>query len=238
MTLATFSDGCRYLVLLAAVLGSRNESAIMQVHAYGMASQGIGPDHPIDLTVNVEKLPAALKAIVTTAISDDILLCYVALDGERWVSRAQLAAAVGFGRKLRDPADPCFVPPTATLTVPYLPTPVTDAAAAASPYQRFALSTAQRAADYLAALAAEMPPRPHDLHVHRTSGVQGPLLDLVTAGLISSFPSDRGWWVSPDYSSGAQIGGGDRGLSLWFGVEKGCLRHPFAPDRKCHDRHG
>jgi hypothetical protein len=134
VTLATSSDGCRHLVLLAAVLGSRNESALMQVHAHGMASQGIGPDHPIDLTVNVEKLSAALKAIVTTSISDDILLCYVALNGERWVSRAQLAAAVGFGRKLCDPTDPCFVPATAILAVPYLPRPVTDEAAASSSY--------------------------------------------------------------------------------------------------------
>lgn len=170
----------------------------MQVHPYGMASQGIGPDHPIDLTVNVERLSEPLKAQAIAAISEDTLLCYVALNGDRWVSRAQLAAAVGFGHKLYDPSDPWFVPPTAVLKIAYLAETITDEIAAASDYQRFVLRIARRAADYLAALQTAMPPRPFTLHVHRTAGHTRPLRQLIERGALAVHPSHCGWWIKSD----------------------------------------
>lgn len=163
-----------------------------------MASMGIGPDHPIDLTVNVERLPPTLRALASAAISEGILQCYRALNGERWVSRAQLAAAVGFGRKLYAPSDPCFVPTTAVLTVPYLTQQITDEVAAASEYQRFVLQIARRAGNYLDALQAAMPPRPFTLHVHRTADSTLPLRRLIDRGALGIHPSGCGWWIVAD----------------------------------------
>jgi hypothetical protein len=163
-----------------------------------MAAQGIGPDHPIDHSVNVERLPATLLTMTVPAISAGDLSCYVALNGERWVSRAQLAAVVGFGHKLHDPNDPCFVPPEAMLEVPYLPALVTREVALSSSYQRRVLMTAQYAADYLAALCAAMPPRPFDLHIHRLREDGSPLRSLIKRGAIDAWPTDYGWWVSAD----------------------------------------
>jgi hypothetical protein len=62
-----------------------------------------------------------------------------------------------------------------------------------------------------------MPPRPYDLHVHRLSGFPSPLLYLITAGLINSFPSDRGWWVSTsEVENYATKGEVDDPESPWF----------------------
>jgi hypothetical protein len=167
----------------------------VKVHPYEMAVQGIGPDHPIDHDVNIEHLSDPLRAVAETAIEADHLSCYTALDRARWVSRAQLAGVAGFGRKLYEPASPFFVPERAMMKVPYRPDPVTEAVAATSWYQRRVLSTAQHTADYLSALRAAMPPRPYDIHVHRTEEVVSPILALVLAEAIRTHPSDSGWWV-------------------------------------------
>ena len=170
----------------------------MQVHAFAMAARGIGPDHPIDHDVSAELLPEALSIIASAAIKAGHLSCYIALNGGRWVSRAQLAAVAGFGRKLYDERDPCFVPAEAMLIVPYLSNPVTQAIAAASPYQRQVLSTARLTADYLAALRAAMPPRPHDVHVHETSNNASSLLPLIRLERINTHRSSCGWWLIGD----------------------------------------
>lgn len=170
----------------------------MKVHPYGMAKIGIGPDHPIDHDVNVERLSKALRMVADAAIEEGQLSCYVALDRARWVSRAQLAAVAGFGRKLHEPASPFFVPESAMMKVPYLPELVTEAVAAASWYQRRVLSTARHTAEYLLALRAAMPPRPYDVHVHRTQHKASPLLALIQAGIIRAHSSDCGWWVAAE----------------------------------------
>ncbi|MET1755543.1 hypothetical protein ABVV53_08740 [Novosphingobium sp. RD2P27] len=165
----------------------------MQINIFARGAQGIGPDHSINYDVDVRRLTEPLLSLTKAALVAGYLSCYTARGTQLWVPRAQLAAAVGFGHKLYDPNDPSFVPPEAVLEVPYLPNPVT---ADASPYQQEFLASARRMADYFSDLVGAMPPRPFDIHVHRTSTQPSPLRRLIEAHVIAAHSTDRGWWVS------------------------------------------
>lgn len=174
----------------------------MKVHPYGMAAQGIGPGHPINHDIIVDRLTDPLAATAAAAIKRGDLSCYIAPDGTRWIPRVQLGAAIGFRVKLHDPTSRWFVPPEAIMTVPYMPVLVTNEIAAASPYQARVLTTARDTAEYLKALHAAMPPLPFDLHVNRTAAADAPLRCLVLANAVASYPSDCGWWI---HSAEAQV---------------------------------
>ncbi len=163
----------------------------MQIHPFALGALGLGLDHPVSHDVNVQRLTEPLLSLTMAAVIAGDLACYTAFGTQLWVPRIQLAAAVGFGRKLYEPTDPCFVLPEAVLRVPYLPDPIT---ADAPLYQQEFLMTAQRMADYLTALRDAMPPRPFDLHVHRAAHNTAPR-QLIEGHAITACPSDHGWWV-------------------------------------------
>jgi hypothetical protein len=164
----------------------------VQINPFANGAAGIGPNHPLHLNVNVRLLNDPVRSIAMAALDAGNLSCHTDNGRASWVFDAQLAAIVGFGRKLNDPGSPYFVPPEAKITPCFLP----ERIRVNSPFYHLkALADARLAADYLTNLSAAMPPRPYDLHVHRDA--EGtPLASLAKDGSLDLHPSDRGWWVS------------------------------------------
>lgn len=186
----------------------------MQLDNHALAKARIHPDHPLDHTVDVRRLTEPLLSVVMEALNEGYLSCFTAFGRQLWVSRAQLAAVVGFGRKVHNPTSPYFVPPDAILQVPYAHDPITDASPA---YQRRHLTIARHAADYLAALRSAMPPRPYDLHVKKNAH-GSPLVGLIHRHRVDARADDTGWWVisvqvAPFVPDGESL---DDPTSIWF----------------------
>jgi hypothetical protein len=141
--------------------------------------------------------------------------CYTAYGKELWVSRGALAVIVGFRRRLYDPASAYFVPPDAMMRVAYMPQPIADTS---HPLQQTYLASARNFADFLAALQAEMPPRPFDLHVNNTASQDKPLRRLVDEDAIAFHTSQSGWWINSAEASAFLPAGEsfDDPDSTWF----------------------
>jgi hypothetical protein len=187
----------------------------MQINFFARGAMGIHPEHPHDHTVDVERLTEPLLSVAMSALTAGTLPSFTGWGQQFWVSRVQLAAVAGFGRKLYDPQDPYFVPPEAMLRMPYLREPVT---AQSPPYQQKYLEVARRAAAYLVTLRNEMPARPADLHIKPSRGVTSPLDQLITAQALQSYPSSEGRWVVAA-EAGAYLPAGesfDNPSSAWY----------------------
>ena len=167
----------------------------MMINAFARAASGFSHKHPIFRDVNVEELTEPLQSLAGEAIAIGTLPSYLSVEGRRWVMQAELAAAVGWGRRLYDSHCPYFVPPKAIAPTFYLSEPIT---AATMHWQREFLKEACHKAEYLARLQDDQPPRPFDLHVHGMASLDLPLRGLIGAGAIEVHHGYRGWWVSSD----------------------------------------
>ncbi len=168
----------------------------MQLDVVGMRAIGLKEDHPINMDVDCRMLPKGTYALALEAIKSNTLLCHTDLGRGCWVSRAQLATTLGFGRRLYDPAAEFSVPADAVLAIPYLDTPITPEVARASRIQASALASARAMAQFLADLRTLMPPPQFDMHVRDVEACVSPLQSLIVENSVDAHPSHCGWWVS------------------------------------------